>query len=220
MIKGVIFDFDGTLADTFPLIFLAFRTALLKFTGRSYSDEEIARYFGPSEDGILQRIVPDHWQPAMEIYLVEYKRHHSQYARLFPGIRDLLDQLKDKQSKLGIITGKSEASLMISLEALGLKNYFHALAAGSPERSNKDTNLRRVINQWGLQPAELAYAGDAGSDIVFAREAGVVPVGVYWSETAHAAELQAENPAGLFRSVLEFQRWILPQIDESHSGTG
>lgn len=212
-IKGVIFDFDGTLADTFPLIFLAFRTALTKFTGRSYSEEEIARYFGPSEDGILQRIVPEHSQAAMEIYLGEYKRLHSQCVRLFPGILDLLDQLQDKRVKLGIITGKSEASLMLSLDALELKRYFHVLAAGSPERANKDTNLHKVIKQWGLQSAEVIYVGDVPSDIVFAREAGVVPVGVYWSETAKAEELQAENPVGLFGNVSDFLNWLLPRID-------
>lgn len=212
-IKGVIFDFDGTLADTFPLIFLAFRTALTKFTGRNYSDEEITRYFGPSEDGILQQIVPGQWQAAMEIYLAEYKRRHSRYVRLFPGIPELLDQLTDKHVKLGIITGKSEASLMLSLDALNLKGYFDVLAAGSPERANKDTNLYQVVKQWGLQPTEVIYVGDAPSDIVFAREAGVIPVGVYWSETANIAELQVENPAGLFGDVREFSNWIISQID-------
>lgn len=214
-IKGVIFDFDGTLADTFPLIFLAFRTALIKYTGRAYSDEELTRYFGPSEDGILQRIVPNHWQAAMEIYLAEYKQHHAQYARLFPGIHNLLEQLKDKPLKLGIITGKSEASLMLSLDALEIKGYFDVLAAGSPERANKDTNIHRVVKQWGLKPAEVIYVGDAVSDIVFAREAGLVPVSVFWCETANAAELQSENPAGLFGDVPDFLSWIIPQIDST-----
>jgi HAD superfamily hydrolase (TIGR01549 family) len=218
MIKGVIFDFDGTLADTFPLIFLAFRAALTKYTGRVYSDEELTRYFGPSEDGILQRIVPGQWQAAMEIYLAEYKRHHAQYVRLFPGIHGLLEQLKDKPLRMGIITGKSEASLMLSLDALKIKGYFDILAAGSPERANKDTNLYQAVKRWGLKPDEVIYVGDAASDIVFAREAGVVPVGVSWCQTANVAELQAENPAGLFGDVREFLNWIIPQID-SNSGS-
>lgn len=212
MIKGVIFDFDGTLADTFPLIFLAFRKAITQYTGRVYSDEELTRYFGPSEDGILQRIVPEHWQDAMAVYLEEYKSRHTGYVRLFPGILELLDQLRDKRLKLGIITGKSEASLMLSLDALGVKHYFDVLAAGSPERANKDTNLQRVVNEWGMEPGEVIYAGDAPSDIVFAREAGVVPVGVYWSKTASAAELQAEHPAGLFDNVQQFYQWIIQRM--------
>lgn len=212
-IKGVIFDFDGTLADTFPLIFDAFRTALAGYTDHIYSDEEFTRYFGPSEDGILERIVPEHWTVAMEIYLAEYKRNHPRYVKLFPGIPELLEQLKEKGARLGIITGKSEASLKISLEALNLESYFDALAAGAPERANKDTNLRKVIEQWDLKPAEVIYAGDAGSDIVFAREAGVIPVGVYWSKSAHVDELRAENPMGLFGNATDLLQWLLPQIN-------
>lgn len=209
MIKGVIFDFDGTLADTFPLIFLAFRKAIKKYTGRVYSDEELARYFGPSEDGILRQIVPGKWQEAMAIYLEEYKTHHTEYVRLFPGILDLLHQLRDRRLKLGIITGKCEASLMLSLDALGIKHYFDVFAAGSPERANKDTNLHRVVKDWGVEPGEVIYVGDAPSDIVFAREAGVVPVGVCWSQSANAAELEAENPAELFDDVQQFCQWII-----------
>jgi HAD superfamily hydrolase (TIGR01549 family) len=213
LIKGVIFDFDGTLADTFPLIFLAFRTAIQKFTGRDYSDEEITRYFGPSEDGILQRIVPGDWEKAMELYLAEYQRLHVQYVELFPGILELLNQLKDKPLKLGIITGKSEASLMLSLGTLGIKEYFDILAAGSAERANKDTNLQWAVRHWGFQPGEVVYVGDAPTDIVFAREAGVIPVGVFWCKSANIAELQAENPVGLFGNPSEFRDWLLSMVD-------
>jgi len=46
-LDGMIFDLDGTLTDTFPVCFVAFREALQAFTGRSYTDEEIVARFGP-----------------------------------------------------------------------------------------------------------------------------------------------------------------------------
>ena len=52
----------------------------MKFTGRNFSNDEISNYLGPSEDGILRRLVPEEPQTAMETYLREYKRHHSAYA--------------------------------------------------------------------------------------------------------------------------------------------
>lgn len=211
-IKGIIFDFDGTLADTFPLIFPALRTALLKFTGRNFSNNEISNYFGPSEDGILRRLVPGEPQAAMETYLAEYKRHHAAYARLFPGMLDLLKLLREQSVKLGIITGKSRESLAISLEKFQLREYFDLLVAGSPERSVKDVNIRQVVAEWGFKPNGILYVGDTAPDIIAAREAGVVPVGVYWSATADAAKLLAENPAVVFGDVPEFSGWILNQL--------
>ena len=124
----------------------------------------------------------------------------------------MLKQLRENQIKLGIITGKSWESLAISLEDFNLREYFDILVAGSPERSFKDVNIRQVVAEWEFKPNDALYAGDMVPDIVAAREAGVVPVGVYWSATADAAKLRAENPAVVFGEVLEFRAWILDHL--------
>src|SRR5689334_4468815 len=77
-VAGVIFDLDGTLADTLPMAFAAFRFALSGLVDRQYTDEELSALAGPSEDGILRRLVPAAWPTAVERYLAEYARRHTE----------------------------------------------------------------------------------------------------------------------------------------------
>ena len=74
----MIFDLDGTLGNTLPVCYAAFREAQLAHTAREYADAEIAALFGQSEEGIIQRLVPEpgRWQEALEDYLAAYERHH------------------------------------------------------------------------------------------------------------------------------------------------
>jgi len=74
-LAGAIFDLDGTLADTLPVCFAAFRSALARLGVRHHGDEEIRALFGPSEECIIRQIVPDRWQDAVVGFLAEYDRH-------------------------------------------------------------------------------------------------------------------------------------------------
>jgi pyrophosphatase PpaX len=69
-IKAIIFDFDGTLADTLPVCFSAFQAVFRKFDNRELTPEEIKAMFGPSETGIIRRnlINTDH-ENAIELYM-------------------------------------------------------------------------------------------------------------------------------------------------------
>src|SRR5437870_83986 len=74
-IAGAIFDLDGTIADTFAICFATFRNALACVQGPSMTDAEIQGRFGPSEDGMFERVVPARWEAAFAAYLGEYERH-------------------------------------------------------------------------------------------------------------------------------------------------
>ena len=66
-LRGMIFDLDGTLTDTFSVCFLAFRETIQSALGRQPSDDEIYAYFGPSEEGMLQQWVPDRWESCLQM---------------------------------------------------------------------------------------------------------------------------------------------------------
>src|SRR5262249_40149596 len=73
-LEAVMFDQDGTLVDTLPVCYVAFRRALERAGAAPMTDGEIHAMFGPSEEGMFQRVLPDDWQRALPAYFEEYER--------------------------------------------------------------------------------------------------------------------------------------------------
>src|ERR1700731_2674840 len=109
-IKAVIFDLDGTLANTLPLCIRAFRESVSPLIHRSVTDEEIIATFGPSEEGTIMALAPDHYARGVADYLHFYKAYHESCPRPFDGIRELLQVLQEKGVRIGMVTGKGKHS--------------------------------------------------------------------------------------------------------------
>ncbi len=207
-LKAAIFDFDGTLADTVPIVCEAFRKALKEYSGKDYSDEEIIRRFGPSENGIIRSIVPDKWEECYRLYLKAYEEEHYRCQSTFPGILEALDKLKRRGVKLGIVTGKGADSNAITIKKLGLEPLFDGIVSGSPEGGIKPDAIKRLLKEWNCPPESAVYVGDAVSDIHAAREASVGALAVAWSDHIQYEELEAAKPDAVFRSVEEMAAWF------------
>ena len=207
-IGGMIFDLDGTLTDTLQVALETFREALRVFTGQIYTDEEIVARFGPTEEGMLQQLLPTRWKDCLSLYLRIYEREHRRTGRLFPGIETALDMLKDRGIPLAVVTGKGAHSAAISLTQLGLTSYFDIIETGSPEGNIKARCIKSVLARWRVPPGQTAYLGDAVSDIEVARTTGLIPLAAAWDERADPDTLRRLGPAALFRTVEEFIGWI------------
>lgn len=212
-LKGMIFDLDGTLGDTLPVCFAAFRETFRAYLGKKYSDAEIRALFGPAEEGILRNLVPDRWQESLQRYLSEYAKAHEQCREPFPGISAALRLLRERQIKLAIVTGKGPGSAEISLQAMGLAGAFDAVEAGSANGGVKPASMRRVLESWGFEPPQVATLGDAPSDIRAGREIGALPLGAAWAETSDFAALDGLQPLATFRTVPQFIQWIEEHVE-------
>ncbi|MDU4961283.1 MAG: HAD hydrolase-like protein [Sporomusaceae bacterium] len=204
-LKGIIFDFDGTLADTMPAIVTAFRQCLQLHLGKEYSDREIAAWYGPTEEGVLQQLLPDRWESCFSDYLQAYRRLHP--VRAFAGIEQALTLLRQHGVRLAIGTGKGRGSLTASLEITGLQPYFDLLETGSASGAIKPAIIGRVLRQWNLPAAAVAYVGDVVSDVAAAREAGVTALSAAWATGADLDGLRAAKPDAVFETVSEFIDW-------------
>lgn len=218
-LDGMIFDLDGTLTDTFRVCFAAFREALRPITGRTYSDEEIMARFGPSEEGMLQRWVPDRWEECLRLYLTAYEREHRRMARTFPGVETALDLLKARGIRLAVVTGRGPHSTAISLAQFGLAPYFDSVETGAPEGAVKPRCIQRVVERWEVSAGRVAYLGDVASDVEAARAAGVRPLGAAWEERSDAGALRALHPLAVFDAVPQFIRWIETTVEPRAGGT-
>ena len=212
-LSGLVFDLDGTLADTLPVCFHAYRTVFARFLGQSFTDGEIAGLFGPNEEGIIRHVVPDRWEEALGRYLAEYQQAHVRFARKIPGVKEVLGSLRERGVPLAVVTGKGAESARISLGLLGLARYFDCVETGSAEGSIKAFGLRQVLARWRVPPEAVAYVGDASADILAAKEVGVLSVAAAWAVGADSALLSSHQPRFLFTTVGEFSDWVRSQFE-------
>jgi len=208
MIKAVIFDMDGTIGDTMPLCIGAFRKAIEPLAGRSLSDDEITSTFGPSEEGTISALIPEHYEKGLANYLRCYEELHEQYLHPFDGIKDVIEHLKSKGIIVGIVTGKGRLSADITLRKYGMENLFDAIEAGSPDGPRKPEGIKALLERFDLAADEAVYVGDAPSDITAANKAGVPIVSAAWASTAEKDVLRTMNPDATFESIDAFGRYI------------
>ena len=212
-IKGVIFDLDGTIANTLPMCIAAFRKSIEPLTGKAVSDEEIVATFGPSEEGTIMALAPDYYDEGVAAYLRYYEELHHMCSQPFDGIVGLLETLKDNGVRLAMVTGKGKTSADISMDKFGITSYFEKIETGHPGGPRKVEGIRACMDFFGdLDKSEVVYIGDAPSDIESCRVAGVPIVAAAWAETAEPEKLEALKPDVLFYDVENFSAWLQSRI--------
>jgi len=213
-IKGIIFDLDGTLADTLPLIIKAIKQALEPLLHRPLSEDEITATFGVSEEGTIGQLAPQQVQEGLEAFEKLYESLHDEIApEPFPGIRELLAALKGHSVHTALVTAKGQRSNETSLNKLKLKGCFDAIETGNPSKHVKVEGIEKVLRGWpGVKKEEVIYVGDSSSDIEASRKAGIPVIAACWAQTAHIEELKKLHPDELFTSVDEFSTWVQDRI--------
>ncbi|MDR1960189.1 MAG: HAD family hydrolase [Planctomycetaceae bacterium] len=215
MLKCIIFDMDGTIADTLPLCIAAFRRSVEFYLEKPVSAEEIVATFGASEEGTMRSLIPDHIEEGTHRYWEEYRSlHETMCPRPFNGMPELIQLLKDKGLNVALVTGKGPVSLDITLEVFHMKNVFDAIEPGSPLGPNKPACLKNVLKQLHLAPDETLYIGDTSSDILATRAVSIPIISVAWASTVELEDLKAHNPDYLCYSVDELRDLLLKKIAE------
>lgn len=211
-IEGVIFDLDGTIADTLPLCIAAFKNSIEPLLGAEISEGEIIATFGPSEEGTIRKLIPENEEDGVKSYLEHYAALHHTCAEAFAGIKELLVFLKDSGVKLAMVTGKGIHSTKISLQQFGLSAYFDILETGRPEGPDKVNGIKRAITRLDTDLDRCIYVGDAPSDIIACKEAGISIASAAWAAGTNAQELLILQPDWIFYSVQEFRNWLTELI--------
>ena len=206
--KGMIFDVDGTLTFTNQLIFDSFNHITKKYLGKSFSDEEIIALFGPTEDVILKELCKDEYENARLDYFSYYKNNHD-IAQLYDGIKELITDIYNAGILLSIFTGKGRTSALITLDELGLTEYFDMIVSGDDVENHKPSpeGILMFLNKHNLNPSDVLMIGDAPSDIIAANKSGVEIASVVWDSYAEN-EVRKLNPNNIFHTVDELRDYI------------
>jgi pyrophosphatase PpaX len=206
---GIIFDIDGTLTSTNELIFATFNYIAEKYLHKHFSDKEITKMFGPTEDVILKQWCPDNYEAARKDYYDFYEKNHSM-ADLYPGIIEILDILKKKNILLSIYTGKGRDASIITLKKLKIYDYFDLIITGDEVKEHKPSpeGITLFLEKFNLPKDKVLMVGDAPADIKASRTAGVKIASVIWDSYSKDEVLKL-NPDYLFNSVAELKEFLI-----------
>ena len=212
-IKAVIFDLDGTLANTLPLCIQAFRQSVEPLISRSISDADIIATFGPSEEGTIMALAPAHYDKGLADYLHYYKQLHNMCPVPFEGMNAILQGLKKKGVRIAMVTGKGKHSTDISLRHFEFTHFFEMIETGSPKGARKTEGIQIILDSLtDIKKDEVIYVGDAPSDITASRKVGIPIVAAAWAETSKPEKLQEMQPDELFYKIKDFEDWLLNRI--------
>jgi len=184
MKKAVIFDMDGTLVDSSLTIANAINRVREKLSLPPMDEKEIldkvndptlnpARYFYESED-----FTPEH-----EAWFSEYyTNHHEKELRLYEGIAQLLERLKERGFKLALATNAYRNSTLQSLEHLNLTDIFDAVVCFDDVKRGKPNPamLLKIVEDLNVSKEEAIFVGDGERDLLAAKAAGIDYIMVNW----------------------------------------
>ncbi|MEA2583481.1 MAG: hypothetical protein QOF33_1566 [Thermomicrobiales bacterium] len=204
--QTAIFDLDGTIADTLPLIYEAFNAALAPTAGRRLSEPEIRALFGPPDNWAIRDYVGEaESEAAFARYVGVYQQDHARLAGLHPGMDDLIRACKTEGMNLGVVTGKSRQTALLTLELVGVLDLFGAIYAGDDVTRQKPdpeavVAILRDLNHPAGAPGVIV--GDSAADTLAGRAAGLATIAVTWGSPDHH-DLLAADPDVICDSVEE-----------------
>lgn len=207
--KGIIFDIDGTLTSTNDLIFASFNFITNKYLGKTYSNEEILKWFGPTEDVILKDFCGENYEKAREEYYRFYSDNHYM-ADIYPGMREILEELRSRGVLLSIYTGKGREAASITLKKLGIYSYFDLIITGDEVKEHKPSpeGIEIFLEKFNLMKDDVIMVGDSPADIKAAHSAGVKAASVLWDSLAkdHVLKMDCDY---VFYTVAELKDFLL-----------
>jgi pyrophosphatase PpaX len=201
--QAVVFDLDGTLADTIPTVTRLYSHVLRQYTGRKWTLAELLQYFGPPEDIIFERITNDKTLSAT--MLAEYYRlseAHGTEFQAFTGVADVLTRLQSLGVRLGVFTSGVTEAALIRLRHAGLLDFFEAVIGGDQVTSYKPhpEGLQQLLRRFEVEPQATLYIGDSPLDVQAGRAAGATTAGVLWGVGAREM-LAAAAPDHLVEDI-------------------
>lgn len=207
----IVFDWDGTLLDSTAGIAIAIQEAARDLKLPVPTREAASHVIGLGLRDSLQSAVPSLREERYAEFAAAYRRHflaRQAAMELFPGVRELLADLRSADYRLAVATGKSRRGLEHALDMTGLRPLFDATrCADETEPKPHPAMLVELMEALALENRDLLMIGDTSHDLGMARNAGVDAVAVAYG--AHAPDALREwAPRACVQSVDELRAWL------------
>ncbi|MDD1701740.1 MAG: HAD hydrolase-like protein [Methanoregula sp.] len=192
----LVFDLDGTLSDPAPGICRCLNYSLTSFGYPGLTEREVSQYIGPPLDFGFRQITGETADERIAEMVARYRERYGRigYAEntLYPGIREAIRDLSDRQIPLGICTSKRADFAEKILGMFHLREYF-SFVSGGDIGIVKEDQLRGLLQDTTIDRRTAIMIGDRAVDILAARANGLASVGVLWGYGSKK-ELQEAAP--------------------------
>lgn len=199
MKHAVIFDLDGTLLNTLGDLRAATNHALEVRGLPPHSMEEIRQFIGNGIRLLIRRAMPEgtpeaEIDAALDDFKAYYAAHIHDRTVPYDGIPQLLTALRKRGIKVAVLSNKIDSASQQLIEYFfpGKTDVVFGEHVGVPRKPDP-TSCRMVMQQLGVQPEQVLYVGDSGTDMQTAKNAGLYAVGVTWG--FRSKEVLLENGA-------------------------
>lgn len=206
-VKVVIFDFDGTIADSFDTVLQITNRLAVEFGYPPVLPDDVKRLKNLSSREVLKQsnVAMVHLPFLLRRFRHELNQQIRQLKPI-PGMREILAELKQRGHRLGIVTSNSQENVLAFLEGQGLGNLFDFVDSGLT-LFGKGRLIQRVIRQQNLSPETVIYVGDETRDIEAARKTQIKVIAVGWGFNStqilaeHQPDFLVHQPDELVKAV-------------------
>jgi HAD superfamily hydrolase (TIGR01549 family) len=200
-LEGVLFDWDGTLIDSFHADTSAYM-AMFKEMGISWGLEELEKHYSPNWYQVYRaaKLPRKLWDDADRSWRAHYAKHR---PKLIAGARAVLRRVGNHHS-LGLVTSGDRDRVTRQLREFRLTTLFIARVCSGDTRRKKPhpDPLCLALRKMALDPSACVYVGDAPQDVEMARRAGVLAIGVLGPFPTEK-RLRAARPEFIIGSIEE-----------------
>lgn len=207
---AVLFDLDGTIADTAPDLGYALNQQRLARDMPELPIESVRSHASSGARGLLKigfNIDPDDsgYEVMRDEFLAIYEKNLARSSDLFPGVASLLTQIEQRGMPWGIVTNKAERFTFPLLRALGLLERASVVICGdtTPHPKPHPAPLLAAADKLGVPAARCLYVGDDERDVQAGQAAGMPVIVARYGYLGHGKPPEAWGADGYIDSAIE-----------------
>lgn len=207
LLSAVLFDFDGTLANTIPGI-MATMEGMVNNTPLDFSLDKAKALIGrPLVEMGVELVGPDKSSDFLNAYFEQYQLYGANMIEFFPGARELVEDIRSQGILTAVVTSKRDRSLNYNLEVLKAGDLFDLLVSNDRTEFHKPhpAPVEYALEHLGVEPKESLMVGDTQYDILAGQGAGVDTIGVTWGVESEE-QIAKSHPTRIVQSVPELRK--------------
>lgn len=194
-INTVLFDFDGTVMDTNDVVYKSWQHTYNTLTGKDGNADYIYKTFGEPLATSMEKAFPNvPVDESIEIYRSFHYEKFEDLIRIFPGIKETLEEVKKRGFKTGLVTSRLKKTTFRGMKKYNLEEYFDDVVTMEDCTKHKPDPepINIALKKLGSTAAESIMIGDTLFDLFCAKNAGVEYVMVGWAKAVDAKALEGD----------------------------